>query len=91
MRNGKFKYLSVCKDFDVLKEQLSDKQLEVIETALSLYENDDILVEERGYEMIVEYRNEVQEFCPYKSIILWYQDILHTDDFIDYMNEVWGE
>ena len=91
MNNGKFKYLSVCKDFDMLKEQLSDKQLEVIETALSLYENDDIFMEQQYYDVIVEYRNEVQEFCPYKNIILWYEDMLDTGDFINYMNEVWGE
>ena len=85
MNKENFKYLSECKDFDVLKNNVSLDELKEMEYAISLYKNDDIFMGEDSFGVFVEYQNGLQEFWSYKNVLMWYEGWLPTEDLLEYM------
>ena len=63
------KYLEGCKDYDLLKENLSEEQLDFFEMEISRYE---------------EEKNIVTTSCldEYSDIIWWYEGLIDTESIL---------
>lgn len=73
--------LKSCKDFEQLKANLTENQLIEIEAELELYES--------GYYEKQEH-NFNKDGSP-NQIIAWFEGLIDTDDFIEYVKEKYNE
>lgn len=83
-----FCYLSKATDYDILRQNLSTRQLLEIENALKMYENDELFVVIDDYEVCIDYANNPEEMFPYKPVISWYEGLIDTDELIEFIRDM---
>ena len=63
------KYLESCRDYNLLKENLSEEQLDFFEAQISRYENE-------------EKTDTVSCLDEYSDIIYWYEGLIDTESIL---------